>query len=398
MSLKNRKILVAVTGGIAAYKIPMLIRQLIKKGAEVRVITTPAALGFVTPLVLSTVSKNPVYTNFEKQNGEWANHVELALWADLMIIAPLTANTLGAMANGICNNLVLATYFSAKCPVIVAPTMDLDMYLHPTTKRNLETIKSFGNKIIPAAKGELASGLSGEGRMEEPENIVKYIENQFKQKEILSNKNILITAGPTYENIDPVRFIGNYSSGKMGYNLAQSALEMGAKVTLISGPSALEIGHENLNLIRVKSALDMKAEVDKYFSDQDIIIMSAAVADYRPKDIAENKIKKNSDSMMIELIKNPDILKSLGENKKANQFLVGFALETQNAIENATQKLNKKNADMIILNTLEDSGAGFGTNTNKVTFITKNKSPKEFNLKSKKEVAEDILNFIAQNI
>ncbi|MBV7441651.1 bifunctional phosphopantothenoylcysteine decarboxylase/phosphopantothenate--cysteine ligase CoaBC [Weeksellaceae bacterium TAE3-ERU29] len=398
MSLKNKKILVAVTGGIAAYKIPILIRQLIKKGAEVRVITTPAALSFVTPLVLSTVSKNPVYTDFEKQNGEWANHVELALWADLMIIAPLTANTLGAMANGICNNLVLATYFSAKCPVVVAPAMDLDMYLHPTTKRNLEIIKSFGNKIIPATKGELASGLSGEGRMEEPENIVKYIENQFKQKEILANKNILITAGPTYENIDPVRFIGNYSSGKMGYNLAQSALEMGAKVTLISGPSALEISHENLNLIRVKSALEMKAEVDKYFSEQDIIIMSAAVADYRPKDIAKNKIKKDSDSMSIELVKNPDILKSLGEKKKDNQFLVGFALETQNAIENATLKLNKKKADMIVLNTLEDSGAGFGTNTNKVTFITKNKLPKEFNLKSKKEVAEDILNFIAQNI
>lgn len=398
MSLKNKKILVAVTGGIAAYKIPILIRQLKKKGAEVRVITTPAALSFVTPLVLSTVSKNPVYTDFEKQNGEWANHVELALWADLMIIAPLTANTLGAMANGICNNLVLATYFSAKCPVVVAPAMDLDMYLHPTTKRNLEIIKSFGNKIIPATKGELASGLSGEGRMEEPENIVKYIENQFKQKEIFADKNILITAGPTYENIDPVRFIGNYSSGKMGFNLAQSALEMGAKVTLISGPSALDISHEKLNLIKVKSALEMKAEVDKYFSDQDIIIMSAAVADYRPKNIAENKIKKDSDSMSIELVKNPDILKSLGEKKKDNQFLVGFALETQNAIENATLKLNKKKADMIVLNTLEDSGAGFGTNTNKVTFITKNKSPKEFNLKSKKEVAEDILNFIAQNI
>ncbi|MGV4439307.1 bifunctional phosphopantothenoylcysteine decarboxylase/phosphopantothenate--cysteine ligase CoaBC [Ornithobacterium rhinotracheale] len=397
-SLKDKKIIVGVTGGIAAYKIPSLVRLLIKKGAEVRVITTPAALSFVSKISLHVVSTQPVLSEFSDANGEWNNHVKLGLWADAMLIAPLTANTLAAMAHGNCNNLLLATYLSAKCPVFVAPAMDLDMYKHPTTQENLAKIKSHGVSVIPATSGELASGLHGEGRMEEPENMVSFLEDYFSENQIFKNKKILITAGPTYENIDPVRFIGNYSSGKMGYHIAEEAAKMGAEVCLISGPTALKAEHPNITLHKVTSAIEMKNKVDELAEKQDVLIMAAAVADYRVKDIAENKIKKKDENLHIELIKNPDILKSLGETKKENQFLVGFALETQNAIENATQKLNHKKADMIVLNTLEDKGAGFQTNTNKVSFITKNNAPISFDLKSKKEVAKDILNYIAQNI
>lgn len=398
MSLKGKKIIVGITGGIAAYKIPMLVRLLIKKGAEVRVITTPAALDFVSKLSLNVVSTQPVLTDFYDTNGQWNNHVKLALWADAMLIAPLTANTLAAMAHGYCNNLLLATFLSAKCPIFVAPAMDLDMYKHTTSQENLKKIKSFGTEVIPATSGELASGLYGEGRMEEPENIINFLEKYFRESQIILNKKILITAGPTYENIDPVRFIGNYSSGKMGYHLAEEAAKMGAQVCLISGPTALKAEHPNIKVHSIISALQMKDKVDEFAAEQDILIMAAAVADYRVKNIAENKIKKKNENLHIELIKNPDILKFLGETKKEKQFLVGFALETQNAIENATLKLNKKNADMIVLNTLEDEGAGFQTNTNKVTFIAKNKAPISFNLKPKKEVAKDILKYIAENL
>lgn len=396
MPLKGKKILLAITGGIAAYKIPALIRDLIKKGTEVRVITTPSALNFVTPITLSTLSRNPIYSEFYTANGEWVNHVELAMWADIILIAPLTANTLAAMANGICNNLVLATYFSAKSRVMVAPAMDLDMYQHPTVQSNLKKIQSFGNVIIPATKGELASGLYGYGRMQEPSVIVDYLEDFFSEK-LLSKKKVLITAGPTYENIDPVRFIGNYSSGKMGYALAESAAKMGAEVVLVSGPSNLKIRHPQINLVKVISAREMKEAVTERYQEQDIVIMAAAVADYTPRKVAEQKIKKQQPTFSIALEKTIDILKLLG-NKKQQQFLVGFALETENAIENAIQKLNNKNVDMIVLNTLEDQGAGFGTETNKVTFITKKGKPMIFPLKSKIEVAKDILTFIAKNI
>lgn len=397
MSLKNKKILLAVTGGIAAYKTPSLVRLLIKKGAEVRVVCTPSALDFVTPLTLSVVSKNEVITTFEKENKTWNNHVELALWADVMLIAPATANTLSAIAHGSCQNILMATYLSAKCPVVVAPAMDLDMYKHPATQRNLDKIKQFGNRVIPAVAGELASGLSGEGRMEEPENIVQYLQEMLKEQEVFSGKKILITAGPTYEAIDPVRFIGNHSSGKMGFAIAQKAAEMGAEVVLVSGPTTQEIEHVNVQRIDVVSALEMQKAVEDNFEEQDIFIMAAAVADYRPVNVADKKIKKKEEAMEISLVKNPDILKSVG-SKKTYQYVVGFALETDKAIENAKLKLKSKNADMVVVNSLQDKGAGFGTDTNKVSFVTKQQSTVSFDLKNKNQVAQDILNFIAQNI
>lgn len=395
--LKNKKILLAVTAGIAAYKSAFLVRGLIKKGAEVKVILTPEATEFVTPLTLSTLSKNPVEWEFTKEKGEWNNHVELGLWADLMIIAPLTARTLSSMADGHCDNLVMATYLSAKCPVIVAPAMDLDMYAHPSTRENLEKIEKNGNVVIPATSGELASGLSGQGRMEEPEEIIQFVEEFLKKNLILNGKKILISAGPTYEAIDPVRFIGNHSSGKMGFELAKEALKMGAEVTLVSGPSAQTVEGFDIKRINVVSALEMMQAMETEFEKNEIVIMSAAVADYRPKEIADKKIKKKTDEITIELVKNPDILKHLG-SKKGNRFLVGFALETNDAIENAKGKLESKNADMIVLNSMEDKEAGFGKDTNKVTFITKNNEPKDFPVKSKTEVAKDILTFIAQNL
>ena len=399
MILEGKKILIGISGGIAAYKINYLIRDLIKKGAEVQVLMTPSAENFVSKLTLSTLSKKPVYSDFYSKDGTWNNHVEFALWADLMLIAPCTANTLGKMVHGICDNLVIATYMSAKCPVFIAPAMDLDMYQHPSTKQNLELAEDFGHIIIPAESGELASGLIGQGRMAEPETIANTIESFFNSSQKTKNltgKTVLITAGPTYEAIDPVRFIGNHSSGKMGFSIAQEAANRGAKVILISGPSSQQIHHQNIEIHRVTSAKEMYEQVFNYYENVDIAIASAAVADYAPKKIAKEKIKKNDDSLMIELVKNPDILKTMGD-KKDKQFLVGFALETQNEEENAKGKLQKKNLDMIVLNSLRDEGAGFKNDTNKIKIFTKTEM-KEFTLKSKDEVATDILNCIEEQI
>lgn len=394
MSLSGKKILIAVSGGIAAYKIHFLIRDFIKKGAEVQVIMTPDAEHFVTKLSISTLSKKPVYTDFYSDNGTWNSHVELALWANVMIVAPCTANTLSKMVHGMCDNLVIATYMSAKCPVFIAPAMDLDMYAHPSTKRNLELAESFGHVIIPAETGELASGLSGQGRMSEPETIAQTIEDFFNSdtKKTLEGKTVLITAGPTYEAIDPVRFIGNHSSGKMGFSLAEEASKRGAKVILISGPSSEKISNKNIEVHKVTSAKEMLAKVFEFYDSADIGIASAAVADYAPKEVAKEKIKKNDENLTIELVKNPDILKTMGE-KKTRQFLVGFALETQNEEDNAKAKFEKKNLDMIVLNSLRDEGAGFKNDTNKIKIFTKTEK-KEFDLKSKEDVAKDILDCI----
>ena len=399
MILDGKNILICISGGIAAYKINFLIRDLIKKGAEVQILTTPSAENFVSKLTLSTLSKNPVFSDFYSENGTWNNHVEFALWADLILIAPCTANTLAKMIHGICDNLVIATYMSAKCPVFIVPAMDLDMYQHPSTQQNLEIAEDFGHFIIPAQTGELASGLVGKGRMAEPETITKKIEEFFTKEtheKTLLGKTVLITAGPTYEAIDPVRFIGNHSSGKMGFSIAEEAANRGAKVILISGPSSEKTHHQNIEIHRVTSAKEMFEEVFKHYENADIAIASAAVADYAPKEIAKEKIKKNDESLTIELVKNPDILKTMGE-RKSHQFLVGFALETQNEEENATGKLKKKNLDMIVLNSLRDEGAGFKNDTNKIKIFTKTES-QEFHLKSKNEVANDILNFVEEQI
>lgn len=398
--LSGKKILLGITAGIAAYKSANLVRLFIKLGAEVKVIMTPASKDFITPLTLSTLSKNPVHSQFfdtENENELWNNHVELGLWADYFLIAPATANTLSKMSNGTCDNLVLATYLSAKCPVYVAPAMDLDMYKHPSTKKSLETLQNFGNTIIPATSGELASGLVGEGRMAEPEEIVFFIENDILSKLPLKGKKVLITAGPTYEAIDPVRFIGNHSSGKMGFEIAKQAANLGAEVFLISGPSNENINHSLVHRIDVISAEDMYQATHQYFDTVHIAILSAAVADYKPKNVATQKIKKTDASLTIELAPTKDILASLGEIKK-HQFLVGFALETNNEIENAIAKLKRKNLDMIVLNSLQDSGAGFATNTNKITIIDKNLNSTNFDLKSKTAVAKDIINEIIQKL
>ncbi|MFN1218509.1 bifunctional phosphopantothenoylcysteine decarboxylase/phosphopantothenate--cysteine ligase CoaBC [Chryseobacterium kwangjuense] len=395
MSVSGKKILIAVSGGIAAYKIHFLIRDFVKKGAEVQVIMTPDAEQFVTKLSLSTLSKNPVYSDFYGDNGTWNSHVEMALWADVMIVAPCTANTLAKMTHGMCDNLVIATYMSAKCPVFIAPAMDLDMYAHPSTRQNIELAEDYGHIIIPAETGELASGLIGQGRMAEPETIVSTIEKFFtsgNHNRSLEGKTVLITAGPTYEAIDPVRFIGNHSSGKMGFSLAEEASKRGANVILISGPSFQTTDDKNIQLHKVTSAREMLSKVFEFYDRVDIGIASAAVADYAPKEVAKEKIKKNDDSLTIELVKNPDILKTMGE-KKTHQFLVGFALETQNEEENAKGKLEKKNLDMIVLNSLRDEGAGFKNDTNKIKIFTRTEK-KEFNLKSKDEVAADILDFV----
>lgn len=396
MKLQDKKILLCISGGIAAYKINFLIRDFIKKGAKVQVLMTPSAEHFVSKLTLSTLSKNPVYSDFYSENGTWNNHVELALWADVIIMAPCTANTLSKMVHGMCDNLVLATYMSAKCPVFIAPAMDLDMYQHPSTKQNLELAEDFGHHIIPAEDGELASGLSGVGRMAEPETISQIIENFFNAKNSLDGKTVLITAGPTYEAIDPVRFIGNHSSGKMGFSIAEEAANRGAKVILISGPSAEKTSYQNIEIHHVTSAKEMFAKVFEHYDNVDIAIASAAVADYAPKEIAQEKIKKNDDSLTIELVKNPDILKTMGD-QKTKQYLVGFALETQNEEENAKGKLQKKNLNMIVLNSLRDEGAGFKGLTNKIKIITES-CVTEFPLKSKGEVAKDILNFVEEQI
>jgi phosphopantothenoylcysteine decarboxylase / phosphopantothenate---cysteine ligase len=393
--LKGKKVLIGISGSIAAYKIPFLVRLLKKSGAEVQIISTASALDFVTPLTLSTVSENQVFTDFKNnETGSWNNHVALALWADVMLIAPASMNTIAKMAQGICDNLLLATYFSAKCPVYLAPAMDLDMYAHPTNISNLQKIKSFGNFIIDSAVGELASGLEGKGRMEEPETIFNILNNHFSAKKPLKGKNILITAGPTIEQIDPVRFISNNSTGKMGYALAEKALEMGANVILISGQVNLPEPNSSIKLKKVKSALEMQKAVLKEAKSYHIAILTAAVADYAPKNIATSKIKKSGNDLTIELEKTPDIAFELGKIKKTNQKIIGFALETDNEQKNAAEKLKKKNFDMIVLNSLQDKGAGFGFDTNKISIIGKNNKTTHFELKSKKEVAQDILNYI----
>jgi len=397
--LQGKKILLGVSGGIAAYKTASLVRLFIKSGAEVQVVMTPSAKDFVTPLTLGTLSKREVFSAFyesDDENAKWNNHVELALWADLMVIAPATANTISKMANGGCDNLLMAVYLSAKCKVYFAPAMDLDMYKHESTHINFDKLKSFGNVMIPAEAGELASGLSGEGRMAEPENILTFIENDILESLPLKEKKALVTAGPTYEPIDPVRFIGNHSSGKMGFDIAKALADKGAEVTLVSGPTHLSIQHSHINLVRVISAQEMYDACHKEFPHVDIMVASAAVADYRPKHVASQKIKKAEDTLVLELEKNKDILASLGNSKK-NQFLVGFALETQNEIVHAQQKIQKKNLDLIVLNSLNDKGAGFGGTTNKVTFIDKDFNIEEFPLKSKEEVALDIVNKITQH-
>ena len=392
--LSGKKILLGISGGIAAYKTATLVRLFIKAGAHVQVIMTPASKDFITPLTLSTLSKNPVYSSFydqDEDNEKWNSHVELGLWADLMVIAPATANTMSKMANGACDNLLLATYLSAKCPVYFAPAMDLDMYIHPSTIASFKKLEQYGNTMIPAESGELASGLSGEGRMSEPEHIVLFLEADLESKLPLKGKKIIITAGPTYEAIDPVRFIGNHSSGKMGFDIAQSAVNLGASVILVSGPSHLKMENSLVKVIRVVSAQEMYDACHQYFDDVDVAIAAAAVADYKPKNIAQQKIKKTAEDFTIELEKTKDILASLGEIKK-NQFLIGFALETENEIENAKLKIQKKNLDLIVLNSLQDEGAGFGKPTNKITFIDKNFKVEPMELKSKEAVADDILN------
>lgn len=397
--LQGKKILLGISGGIAAYKTANLVRLFIKSGAEVQVVMTPSAKDFVTPLTLGTLSKREVFSAFyepDDENAKWNNHVELALWADLMLIAPATANTMSKMANGGCDNLLLATYLSAKCKVYFAPAMDLDMYKHESTHENFRKLESFGNVMIPAESGELASGLSGEGRMAEPENIIKFIENDILKNLPLRGKKALVTAGPTYEPIDPVRFIGNHSSGKMGFDIAKALADKGAEVTLVSGPTPLSVQHSNINLVRVMSAGQMYDACHSVYKDVDIVVASAAVADYRPKHVAEQKIKKTEDTFVIELEKTKDILASLGAEKK-QQFLVGFALETQNEIENAKLKIQKKNLNLIVLNSLNDKGAGFGGTTNKVTFIDKDFNIEEFPLKTKEEVARDIVNKITEH-
>lgn len=399
--MQGKRILLGITGGIAAYKIAFLIRLLKKSGAEVKCIMTPASSDFISPLVVSTLSGNPVGIEFwDKTTGTWSNHVEYGLWADLFVIAPLTANSLSKMATGACDNLLLATYLSMKTKTIVAPAMDLDMYAHPSTKRNLKTIEDDGVAIIPAESGELASGLEGEGRMAEPEVILAAITEFFEkaQSPKLIGKKVIITAGPTYESIDPVRFIGNHSSGKMGVELANRLYNEGAEVTLICGPTKLNLDSLRFNVIKIKSAQELLSAVQNNWTSSDIGIFAAAVADYRPANVADQKIKKDDDSMTLELVKNPDVLKWAGDNKANNQTLVGFALETQNVVENGRKKLEKKNLNFIVLNTLEDNGAGFGGDTNKIRILDDNNNLEEFELKSKEFVASDIVNYLKEYI
>jgi len=394
--LKGKKILLGVSGSIAAYKATILTRLLIRAGAEVKIVMTSAAKDFVTPLSLSTLSKNPVLADLS-DNDSWANHVMLGRWADIMLIAPLSCNSLAKMANGICDNLLLAVYLSATCPVVVAPAMDEDMWHHGTTKKNLNTIAGFGNHVIPVENGELASGLTGEGRMAEPESIAGWLNGFFLKESELTGKKVLITAGPTYEAIDPVRFIGNHSSGKMGIAIAEEMKMRGADVTLVLGPSDITV-NSGIKVLHVQSAAEMYAACEKKFPSSDIAIMSAAVADYTPVQPAKEKIKKTENDFSVQLTKTKDILKHLGTQKANGQILVGFALETNNEKENAIKKLQTKNADMIVLNSLQDAGAGFGYDTNKITIFDKTGKEYPFDIKSKKEVAIDIVNTISKLI
>ncbi|MFN3488965.1 MAG: bifunctional phosphopantothenoylcysteine decarboxylase/phosphopantothenate--cysteine ligase CoaBC [Emticicia sp.] len=396
MNLKNKKILLGVSGSIAAYKSALLVRLLIKEGAEVKVIMTESAKDFITPLTLSTLSKNPVLSSFTKgDSGEWNNHVELGLWADVMIIAPASANTLAKCANGVCDNLLIATYLSAKCSVFFAPAMDLDMYKHPSTIENLRKLTSFGNQIINAEFGELASGLVGEGRLAEPEQIVHELIRYFSKIPVFQGKKVLITAGPTQEPIDPVRFISNHSSGKMGFAIAEAFEMAGAEVTLVSGPVSIA-SPKGVKVEKVQSAQQMFEATAKYFAESDIVVLSAAVADYTPLHVADKKIKKKEDTFSIELTKTTDIAATLGKQKKLGQIIVGFALETDNEFENAKGKLERKNFDFIVLNSLQDSGAGFRYDTNKIKIIDREGNVYDFDLKTKKEVAQDILKTITR--
>jgi len=391
MSLKGKKIILGVTGSIAAYKSAQLIRLLVKQGVEVKVIMTTLAKEFITPLTLATLAKNPILIDFfDPTNGNWNSHVDLGLWADAYLIAPATANTIGKMASGVADNLLLTTYLSAKCPVFIAPAMDLDMFAHPANQRNLETLKSIGNLIIEPASGELASGLDGKGRMEEPDKIVRFLSDYFSPKALLGKK-ILITAGPTYEKIDPVRFVGNYSTGKMGFALAEACARQGAEVCLISGPVQLQATHPNIDRIDVESAAQMFDEVSNRFYGMDGAILCAAVADFTPIEVADAKLKREKADLILELKPTQDIAAFVGGMKTESQFVVGFALETNNEEVNALSKLERKNLDFIVLNSLKDDNAGFGYDTNKITILDRSGSKKQFDLKDKNAVAEDIV-------
>mgnify|MGYP002623927314 FL=1 len=399
--LTGKKILIGITGSIAAYKIPLLVRLLKKQGAEVQVVMTDAAKDFVTPLTLATLSGLPVLSKgFDTETGKWNSHVELGLWADLFVIAPASANTLAKMATGIADNYLLTVCLSAKCPIMFAPAMDLDMYKHPATQENICTLISRGCIFIAPASGELASGLCGEGRMEEPQEIFNKIKDFFQKKQRFAGKKVVVTAGPTHEAIDPVRFIGNHSSGLMGIEIARAFADQGADVTLVLGPSSIRAERNSIQVIPVTSAEEMFNATTATFKNADIAVLSAAVADFRPETVADHKIKKSpdNDAMTLRLVKTEDILKTLGQKKKENQMLVGFALETENGIENAKKKLHSKNIDMIVLNTMNEAGVGFKTKTNKVNIITKDDKILEYGLKPKNEVAQDILDVIYQSL
>lgn len=394
--LKGKHIILGISGGIAAYKSASLLRLFIKAGAEVQVVMTPSGKEFITPVTLSALSGKPVVSEFFTANtGEWHSHVDLGLWADAMVIAPATASTIAKMANGVADNMLITTYLSAKAPVFVAPAMDLDMFAHPTTTRNLNLLRSYGNTIIEPASGELASHLVGKGRMEEPENIFKVLDDFFSRRDELKGKKLLVTAGPTYEKIDPVRFIGNYSTGKMGYAIADEAASRGAEVVIVSGPVDIAPSHPSVKVVKVESAREMLAACEEEFPSVDCAVMCAAVADYTPAECAESKIKReDSEPPVIHLVKNPDIAKALGQKKRDGQKLIGFALETDHEFDNAMKKLRSKNLDMIVLNSLRDKGAGFGTDTNKITIFTADGKETAFALKSKREVAADIIDSI----
>ncbi len=395
--LQGKNIILGVTGSIAAYKAAPLIRGLVKEGANVKVIMTPLAKEFITPLTLATLSKNPILVDFyDPENGDWNSHVDLGLWADAYLIAPATANTIGKMAAGIADNLLLTTYLSAKCPVIVAPAMDLDMYLHPATQRNLQILKSYGNLIIEPENGELASGLIGKGRMEEPDQIVSFMSRFFAADARYAGKKVLVTAGPTYEKIDPVRFIGNYSSGKMGFAIAEEMAARGAEVTLIAGPVNLKLSNKRIRRIDVESASEMYRAAIEVFPESDIAVLSAAVADFTPMERAVVKLKRGEDDLKLELAPTRDIAAELGRKKRAGQWLIGFALETNDEENNAVSKMKRKNLDLIVLNSLRDEGAGFGGDTNKVTLIDKEENKLIYDLKTKSEVAIDIADRIAE--